>query len=186
MQIQDAISLLRARCALRHTALKTEKSYGHWLMRYAGFLKGPQPNPLATTEQKVEAFLTSLALAGVSASTQNQAFNALLFFYRYALKQELLNINSLRAKRPAALRHCPAREEALQLLAHVDDVHNYDHQPSVLASLRELLNASLDDWLWDAFALLPRPECPGRNPEHHRTLDPAPFPALAQFAECYP
>jgi integrase len=64
-----------------------------------------------------------LALSGVSASTQNQAFNALLFLH--ALKQELGNINALRAKRPAALRYCPAREEVLQLLAQLTDVHGY-------------------------------------------------------------
>jgi hypothetical protein len=46
-------------------------------------------------------------------STQNQAFNALLFFYRHGLKHELGTINSLRAKRPPALRHCPAREDEI-------------------------------------------------------------------------
>lgn len=125
MQIKQAIDLLRATCALQHTALKTEKSYTHWLLRNAAFLKGPKAKSLPTAEQKIEAFLTALALAGVSASTQNQAFNALLYFYRYALKQELSNISALRAKRPPGLRHCPAREEALRLLAHVDDVHRY-------------------------------------------------------------
>ena len=103
MQIQQAITLLRAACSLKHTSLKTEKSYTHWLLRYAAFLKGPKAKSLPTTEQKIEGFLTALALAEVSASTQNQAFNGLLYFYRYALKQELSNISALRAKKPAAL-----------------------------------------------------------------------------------
>src|SRR5262249_19150130 len=115
MQTHDAIGLLREACALQHMALKTERSYTHWVLRYAAFLKDPKAKSISGTEKKIEAFLTSLALAGVSASTQNQAFNALLFFYRFALKQELGNINSLRAKRPAALRYCPARDETLQL-----------------------------------------------------------------------
>jgi Phage integrase, N-terminal SAM-like domain/Phage integrase family len=125
MHIHEAIRLLREACALKHTALKTEKSYSHWLIRYAAFLKSPQARPHSAAEQKIESFLTTLALKGVSASTQNQAFNALLFFYRYALKQELGDINSLRAKRPAALRHCPTREETLKLLSHAADVHGY-------------------------------------------------------------
>jgi hypothetical protein len=33
-----------------------------------------------TTERRMEAFLSRLATSGVSASAQNQAFNALLFF----------------------------------------------------------------------------------------------------------
>jgi site-specific recombinase XerD len=125
MQLQLAIRSLREACALQHTALSTEKSYIHWLIRYAAFLKSRKSKPLATTEEKLEAFLTSLALEGVSASTQNQAFNGLLFFYRYSLKQEIGNVDALRAKRPPGLRHCPDREEVLQLLANVDDVYRY-------------------------------------------------------------
>jgi hypothetical protein len=48
-----------------------------------------QPVKSWTTEQKMERFLTLLATGGGLASTQNQAFNALLFFYRDVLKQEL-------------------------------------------------------------------------------------------------
>jgi hypothetical protein len=37
--------------------------------------------------EKVELFLSDLAVNGhVAASTQNQAFNALLFFYRHVLR----------------------------------------------------------------------------------------------------
>ena len=122
MNVLNAIRLLQEACALQHTALNTEKSYVQCLRHYARFLRGPQPE-LLTTEAKIEAFLTKLALQGVSASTQNQAFNALLFFYRYALKQELGNINALRAKLPATLRYCPDRAETLQLLNQVKYFH---------------------------------------------------------------
>ena len=124
MNTQHATRLLQESCDLHHTALSTEKSYVHWLQQYARFLQGPKCNP-PTTEAKIESFLTHLALQGVSASTQNQAFNALLFFYRIALKQELANINALRAKRPAGLRYCPDRGETLQLLAEVKEIHGY-------------------------------------------------------------
>jgi integrase len=50
---------------------------------------------------KIEMFLSDLAVNGhVAASTQNQAFNALLFLYREVLHQELANIQALRADRP--------------------------------------------------------------------------------------
>jgi site-specific recombinase XerD len=125
MNLHLAVHLLQDTCALHHTALSTEKSYVRCLKHYARFLQRPQPKPLLTTEAKIEAFLTQLALRGVSASTQNQAFNALLFFYKYALKQELNNINALRAKRPAGLRYCPDRGETFKLLANVQDVYGY-------------------------------------------------------------
>ncbi len=44
----------------------------------------------------VRSFLTQLAVnEKVSASTQNQAFNALLFLYRQVLKAEPLNFEGL-------------------------------------------------------------------------------------------
>jgi len=88
MQIPHAIRLMRETCVLRHFSIKTEKTYTYWLRRYGAFLKD-QPVKSWTTEQKIERFLTLLAMGGASASTQNQAFNALLFFYRHVLKQEL-------------------------------------------------------------------------------------------------
>ncbi len=64
--------LLRETCARRHFAIKTEKTHVYWLGRYGTFL---QENRLtaATTEQKMEAFLTRSADEGVSVTTQNQA-----------------------------------------------------------------------------------------------------------------
>jgi site-specific recombinase XerD len=48
---------------------------------------------------EVEAFLTHLAVnLGVAATTQNQALNALIFFYREVLQMELEGIAASRAK----------------------------------------------------------------------------------------
>ncbi len=81
MQISTAIHLMRQACVLRHFSFKTDKTYVYWLGRYGAFLQD-QRIKTWTTEQKIERFLTVLATAGSSASTQNQAFNALRFFYR--------------------------------------------------------------------------------------------------------
>jgi len=124
MQIHDAIRLMADTCAQRHLSINTRKTYIHWLRRYGQFLTG-KPISHQTTEQKIEAYLTTLAKTGVSASTQNQAFNALLFFYREVLKQSLFNIDALRAKRPVLLRSCPSSSEVRQLLASVADMHGY-------------------------------------------------------------
>jgi hypothetical protein len=56
---------------------------------------------------KVEGFLSDLAVNGnVSASTQNQAFNALLFLYREILNQPLENVQAVRATRRRGCRLC--------------------------------------------------------------------------------
>jgi integron integrase len=115
---------MREVCALKHLSINTEKTYTHWLGRYGTFLRDPKLKSL-TTEKKIEAFLTRLALTGMSASTQNQAFNAILFLYRSVLKKELGPVDSLRAKRPASIRQCPTLAEVHQLLATVSDIYRY-------------------------------------------------------------
>jgi site-specific recombinase XerD len=89
------------------------------------------PNTYSTNEPFVDH--TTLILnsnlsildCGISASSQNQAFNALLFFYRDVLKKELGSVNSLRAKRPVTIIQCPSQEEVRQLLATVSDIYRY-------------------------------------------------------------
>jgi hypothetical protein len=51
--------------------------------------------------EKVELFLSDLAVnEHVAASTQNQAFNALLFLYGQVLHQPFENVQAVRADRP--------------------------------------------------------------------------------------
>jgi hypothetical protein len=64
--------------------------------------------PGLSSEKKLETFLTDLARErDVSASTQNQAFNAILYFYQEGLGQPLGNVKALRATRPVHERHAP-------------------------------------------------------------------------------
>ena len=65
-------------------------------------------------EREIEAFLSSLAIQrNVSALTQNQAFNALLFLYRHMLHKELKkSIQTVWAKHPQQLPTVLSREEA--------------------------------------------------------------------------
>ena len=68
----------------QHKALSTEESYIGWLRRYMKALR-KMPEGLSS-EKKLELFLTDLArYRDVSASTQNQAFNAIRFFLVEAL-----------------------------------------------------------------------------------------------------
>jgi integron integrase len=86
---------------VKHYSLRTENTYVDWIKRFILFHGKRHPGTLGAEE--VRAFLSHLATQrNVAASTQNQAFSALLFLYREVLKQDLPWINDIeRAKRPA-------------------------------------------------------------------------------------
>jgi len=118
--LAQCVDLLR----LRHYSINTEKTYlGHigsyidWLMKHG--------SSLPDSRARVEAFLTGMAHRGCAASTQNQAFNALLFLYEQVRREKLPEIQALRAKRSTHRRTALTREQTLALLAGVEDLAGY-------------------------------------------------------------
>jgi integron integrase len=109
----------RLRFALRrkHYSIRTEEAYVGWARRFILFHNKRHPKDMDTPE--IEAFLTYLAVdRQVSASTQNQALNALIFLYRHVLQKDLEgDINAVRAKRPRRLPTVLTRPEVRHLLA---------------------------------------------------------------------
>lgn len=93
-----AIMMLRNACRVRHLAYNTEKTYCYWIKRFSHH---HNKKPLSQMGGPgVEAFLTHLATKDkVAASTQNQAMNALVFFYKNVLPVDLGKIGALRAKK---------------------------------------------------------------------------------------
>lgn len=83
---------------LRHLALRTEQAYVAWVKKFDRFLNGQPPHAL--NSRNVKEFMTHLAVESkVSASTQNQAFNALLFLFRYVLEKPLDDVgDAVRAR----------------------------------------------------------------------------------------
>lgn len=83
-----------------HYARATEKNYSQWIIRYLAFYNMKR-HPRDMGAREVERFLSHLATVGnVSASTQKQALNALVFLYRYVLLTPLDNsIAPIKAKR---------------------------------------------------------------------------------------
>lgn len=124
-QQDTEIKRLREVIRLKHYSYATEDNYVHWLRRFCGFLVGLKIKD-QTSEQKFEAFLSHLANAErVSASTQNQAFCAILFYYQNVRHEKLAGIKALRAKRPAHMRTAPTRTQIREILRLVEDVHGY-------------------------------------------------------------
>ena len=68
---------------LKHYAIRTEKCYCDWIRRFVRFHGMKSRADLSPGTAKIEEFLSDMAVNGHGAvSTQNQAFNALLFLYR--------------------------------------------------------------------------------------------------------
>jgi integrase len=124
MKEAEAIDRMRQVIRRQHKALATEDAYVLWLRRYMKALR--QIPPQLSSEKKLENFLTDLALEhDVSASTQNQAFNALVFFYKIVLEQPLGDVNALRAHRPVHERHAPTPSETSALLQTIRNHAGY-------------------------------------------------------------
>ena len=83
----------------RHYSRKTLKTYALWARQYQRFLRHKPPSGLSSTD--VKEYLTYLAVeCHVAASTQNQAFNALLFLFRHVLKKDFCDMRDVpRAKK---------------------------------------------------------------------------------------
>ena len=101
---------------LKQLAYKTEQSYMKWLRDFYVYVRPNTPNIL--TDHHLMEFLSYLAVERhVAKSTQNQAFNALLFFYRHVLDQDVGSIkNVVRAKRGQRLPIVLSRNEVERLL----------------------------------------------------------------------
>lgn len=118
-QWQKAISEMAAVIKTKHYSAKTLKSYSHWAWKFQGYKKDTPPLLLGTED--VKAFLSWLAVScNVSASSQNQAFNALLFFFRNVLKKDFGEIrNVVRAKRRPYIPVVLYSEEVAAVIGHL-------------------------------------------------------------------
>lgn len=90
--------LLVDRLRIGHYQWRTEQTYREWAWKFAGWL-GKKRMEEATGED-VKQYLTHLAAdKNVAASTQRQALNALVFFFREVLGQEPGDLTGFQASR---------------------------------------------------------------------------------------
>ena len=114
--IQETKRLIR----LKHYSYSTERTYLQWIKRFLEYSGKRRKKQLSEADASdFKNFLSHLALKQrVSASTQNQAFNAILFFFRYVLGKEVGNLaDTVRAKRGQKLPVVFSVEEVKRLLA---------------------------------------------------------------------
>jgi len=71
-----------------HYAYSTERAYVGWIVRFIRFNGKKHPKDMGKFE--IERFLSHLAVnRDVSASTQNQAFGAIIFLYKKVLNMPM-------------------------------------------------------------------------------------------------
>lgn len=113
MNLQETLKQVRTVCAMRRLSRHTEQSYVGWIVRFARHvaLCGEMAR-----EEKVRLFLEKLAPRS-SASTQNQALNAIVFLYRDVIRQPLGDLGKwARAKRAKRLPSWLGPDEMRRLL----------------------------------------------------------------------
>lgn len=107
-----------------HYAYRTEESYCQWILRYIRF-HGGKTHPAQLGAGDVERFLSDLvSRLKVSAATQKQALNALVFLYHKVLDIPLgENISPLRSKKSRQLPSVLTPDETRHLLTQMQGTH---------------------------------------------------------------
>ncbi|MES2709858.1 MAG: phage integrase N-terminal SAM-like domain-containing protein [Verrucomicrobiota bacterium] len=109
---------LRRIIRTRHYSWRTEEAYVMWYRQFVHFHGLRHPETMGARE--VGDFLTHLAVGrGVSAATQNQALNALVFFYKQVLEREVGDLQAQRAKERERLPVVLTAEEVKTLLREI-------------------------------------------------------------------
>ena len=146
-QSPKLLDQVRQVCRRRQYTYHTEKAYVRWVIRFVRVHDTPHPRHL--DENNIRAFLNHLASdRGVAASTQNQAFNALVFLYEQVLGVELGEIEPVdRADRPKRLPTVLSRNEVQRLCAALSGAQSA-RRPSAV-------------WQWAAIVRGPPP--PGQG-----------------------
>lgn len=122
MKLAETLTAARNVLRFQHKAYRTEKSYLHYMRRYAYWCRD---HAALSHEDKIRGFLTDLAVRGnVSASTQSVALNAVAFLYRHVLKIEVGDFSGFKpARQPRRLPTVLSKDEVAALLGHLSGIH---------------------------------------------------------------
>lgn len=110
---------LESAIRVRHYSQKTLTAYRGWARQLQTFVKSKDPDRLGMED--VKGFLSFLATEKkISASSQNQAFNALLFLFKHVLEKEFGRVEGVvRAKRRPYIPVVLSREEVDRVIGQL-------------------------------------------------------------------
>ena len=118
--LDPGLDPLRAACRARGYSRRTEEAYAHWVRRFVAYREAQRP--AGSDTDAVRGFLERLVtIEMVSASTQSQALNALVFWFRQALGSDLCDLGDFqKAKRPRSIPVVLSRDEVSRLLGAME------------------------------------------------------------------
>ncbi len=123
------LTLIKTRLRSLHYSPRTEESYINWIKRFIHFHNKIHPVKLGPDD--IRKYLNYLAVdRHVSASTQNQALQAILFLYKQILHKDVGWIDDI--ERPAKPKHIPVVFTKSE--AHLV-IQNMEGLPKLIASL---------------------------------------------------
>jgi len=168
MQIKKKLlDVVRDKIRFKHYSISTEKTYVHWIKHYILFHNKKHPVEMAKNE--MEEYLTFLATKKqVSPSTQNQAFNAILFLYKEVLGIDTTewNVQALRAQERKHIPVVLTKEEVKKVLQNLTGIYKLMVTLMYGCGLRmnEVLNIRIKDldfgfdklYIWDSKSLKDR------------------------------
>ena len=137
---------------VRHYSSKTLKAYRNWTRQFQNFTKSKDQRMISVDD--VKAFLSFLAVRReISASSQNQAFNALLFLFRHVLGKDFGKVEGVvRAKRKPYIPVVLSREEIDRIIGFLQ--YPYDLIAKLLYGcglrLSECLSLRVSNFNFDA------------------------------------
>jgi len=105
----------------------TFKTYWHWCDKFIRFVKeqtGQWKHPKDCGRDEVEAWLSALANGKewVSKNTQNLALQSVCYLFREIIKQPLVGVDALRAKRPDNVREVVDQSELVAMFGQLRGV----------------------------------------------------------------
>ena len=161
------LDLVRDKIRFKHYSISTEKTYVFWIKHYIFFHN--KKHPIEMGKEEIEAFLTFLATKKkVSPTTQNQAFNAILFLYKEVLGIDMSewNVQALRAQERKHIPVVLTKEEVQKVLQNLNGIYKLIVTLMYGCGLRmnEVLNIRIKDldfgfdklYIWDSKSLKDR------------------------------
>lgn len=115
-ELKKIIEKVRREIRCLHYSFRTEQTYSQWISRFLAFHEDKALNHLSASE--IKEYLEYLAVdRAVSASTQNQALNAIIFLFKKVFNKDPGDIGEFsRARRPVRLPIILSKIEVAHLL----------------------------------------------------------------------
>lgn len=117
---EEMLQKTRKQIRLQSLSFRTEKSYLYWIERFLSYINTRKASP---SQDSLKDFLTELCIhSNVAKSTQNQAFNSLLFFFRFVLHIQITDLQGVkRSERKTRLPVVLSKKEITSIFQFIPE-----------------------------------------------------------------